>query len=113
MESDIPVPVAGSYEAEPLHPRLMDIIASARQTGRVTVDALAGIRPRQAAQRARRRLVLYEKGEPCRTPWEARESIVERPVPAPRAWNWRPSFTVPRGNSSNSVLMAVTSSGSS
>jgi len=43
---------------------------------RAAVDALAGVRPRTAAHTARRRLVLYERGEPCRDPWEARETPI-------------------------------------
>jgi tetratricopeptide (TPR) repeat protein len=38
------------------------------------VDALAEARPRSAVHRARRRLVLYQQGDPCRSPWELLET---------------------------------------
>lgn len=51
---------------------------------RAAVDALADVRPRTAAHTARRRLVLYERGEPCRNPWEARETPIVTAVERPR-----------------------------
>lgn len=50
---------------------------------RAAVEALAGVKPRSALHTARRRLVLYEQGEPCRTPWEAGEAALLLPVEAP------------------------------
>lgn len=50
---------------------------------RAAVAALDDQRPRTAAQTARRRLVLYERGEPCRNPWESRETPILVPVVAP------------------------------
>lgn len=44
------------------------------------VEALADVRPRSAAHTARRRLVLYERGQPCRNPWETHEALVRTPV---------------------------------
>lgn len=50
---------------------------------RAAVEALAGVRPRSSAHIARRRLVLYERGDPCRNPWEGRETPVRVPVKRP------------------------------
>lgn len=59
-------------------------LAEAVAWQRAAVDALADVRPRRAAHTARRRLVLYERGEPCRNPWEARETPILEAVEAPR-----------------------------
>lgn len=47
------------------------------------VAALAEVKPRQAVHIARRRLVLYQRGEPCRTPWEGTETPLLKPVQPP------------------------------
>ncbi|MEQ8664100.1 MAG: DeoR/GlpR family DNA-binding transcription regulator [Rhodospirillales bacterium] len=41
METDRSISAVGTIDPSPLHPRLLDIIATARETGRVSVDALA------------------------------------------------------------------------
>ena len=41
METERPFSAVGAVDPSPLHPRLLDIIATARETGRVSVDALA------------------------------------------------------------------------
>ena len=51
---------------------------------RSAVAALEDVRPRSSVHTARRRLVLYESGKPCRTPWEVLETQVLRPVSAPQ-----------------------------
>jgi tetratricopeptide (TPR) repeat protein len=50
---------------------------------RAAVAALAGARPRAAAHIARRRLVLYERRERCRNPWEERETLSSIEVDKP------------------------------
>jgi tetratricopeptide (TPR) repeat protein len=50
---------------------------------RAAVAALDGLRPRAAVHTARRRLVLYQRGEPCRNPWEAQERLMTTAVVAP------------------------------
>lgn len=50
---------------------------------RAVIDVLADARPRTSVQTARRRLVLYERREPCRTPWESREAVMLVAVTAP------------------------------
>jgi len=50
---------------------------------RVAVTALVGQRPREAEHRARRRLVLYQQGSPCRQCWEDRETPLDALVSAP------------------------------
>jgi tetratricopeptide (TPR) repeat protein len=44
------------------------------------IEALEGVNPRAALHRARRRAVLYQRGEPCRAPWEAREIPISAPI---------------------------------
>lgn len=41
MDHERPLTAVGAVDPTPLHPRLLDIIATARETGRVSVDALA------------------------------------------------------------------------
>lgn len=50
---------------------------------RAAVTALDGVRPRHAVHIARRRLTLYERNEPCRMPWEAREALVTTLIAPP------------------------------
>lgn len=47
------------------------------------IATLEGVRPRSAAHTARRRLVLYQRGDACRTPWEVQEKLVRLPVESP------------------------------
>jgi hypothetical protein len=50
---------------------------------RAAVDAHAASDAYVPAHVARRRLVLYERGDACRQPWEAEERLVTLPVEAP------------------------------
>jgi tetratricopeptide (TPR) repeat protein len=47
------------------------------------VDALLGTGNRKAIARARRRLVLYREGKPCRMPWTTDEALIVVPVETP------------------------------
>jgi tetratricopeptide (TPR) repeat protein len=52
----------------------------ARQWQGKAVQALEGMRPRSALHTARRRLVLYQRNEACRAPWEARETRISEQI---------------------------------
>ena len=50
---------------------------------KAALKTLTTLRARKPAQVARRRLILYQRGEPCETPWEADEASVTKSVDPP------------------------------